>query len=569
MGFPFMQNTNAFESLRASDFDCYSAYGEIIDNSIQAKATDIRLQFNERMDRSKTTHQIAEVWFADNGHGMDKELLSRCLAFGESSRYNDRSGIGRFGVGMILGAIHECRLVEVYSKKDNKWHYTYLDLDEIKNNTLSEIPDPIVKDPTTNKNFKDFLSFLDKEDSGTFVLWRKYDRYTDKFNIILNETKFWIGRTFRKFIWGQVPNHDTLVIRVNDEIVKAIDPLYYTKEKTGFESEPKAELMTPSFIDWEVSEDAESDKTTSKIEINVSLLPEEYRRKRGSGGDKFAQERYIDRNEGISILRNYREVFFGHIPHARKLSGDEADRNVSRWYGCEISFMPELDTAFEVKNIKRGCVPGKKLRDKIVEQLAPTLRDARQSIRDYWNEMARIQQEEVSEDEDDIGIVTGHTETNTLLKVNKELTKESKQKKTDDDNKRIASIIHEEAATNDEVLQKLINYLQNQGFIVLEKAMPGTVFISFEHGNGIKTMIYNTNSPYYASYKSLLQNIENENELIAKKYKTLIDFIFVGYMMAEASIDPNDEMMGFEFMDEIKSKWATQLNKFFNRVWMD
>jgi hypothetical protein len=52
---------------------------------------------------------------------------------GWSSRYNDRTGIGRFGVGMTLGAIHECRRVEVYSQFiGGEWLYTYLDLDEIE-----------------------------------------------------------------------------------------------------------------------------------------------------------------------------------------------------------------------------------------------------------------------------------------------------------------------------------------------------------------------------------------------------------------------------------------------------
>ena len=31
------------QSLRKSDFDCYSAYGEVIDNSIQADAKNIKI----------------------------------------------------------------------------------------------------------------------------------------------------------------------------------------------------------------------------------------------------------------------------------------------------------------------------------------------------------------------------------------------------------------------------------------------------------------------------------------------------------------------------------------------
>ena len=54
---------------------------------------------------------------------MDATVIASCLKLGWSSRFNDRSGIGRFGVGMVLGAIHECKRIEVYSKQagTNEW----------------------------------------------------------------------------------------------------------------------------------------------------------------------------------------------------------------------------------------------------------------------------------------------------------------------------------------------------------------------------------------------------------------------------------------------------------------
>ena len=57
----FVEQDTALESMRASDFDCYSAYGEIIDNSIQAFATDIRIGFEERVDRSARSKKIGRV----------------------------------------------------------------------------------------------------------------------------------------------------------------------------------------------------------------------------------------------------------------------------------------------------------------------------------------------------------------------------------------------------------------------------------------------------------------------------------------------------------------------------
>jgi DNA mismatch repair ATPase MutL len=72
----FIEQATALESMRASDFDCYSAYGEVIDNSIQANATIIKVEFEQLNDRNNSnTKKIGRVLFADNGHGMDKNTL--------------------------------------------------------------------------------------------------------------------------------------------------------------------------------------------------------------------------------------------------------------------------------------------------------------------------------------------------------------------------------------------------------------------------------------------------------------------------------------------------------------
>ena len=90
----------AIESLRDSDFDPQSAYAEVIDNSIQAKATSVKIRFSTTTGLNNAGTAIRSVAFADNGIGMDSTTIHNCLQLGWSSRYNDRDGIGRFGVGM-------------------------------------------------------------------------------------------------------------------------------------------------------------------------------------------------------------------------------------------------------------------------------------------------------------------------------------------------------------------------------------------------------------------------------------------------------------------------------------
>ena len=550
----FVEQDTALESMRASDFDCYSAYGEVIDNSIQAHATEMHIKFEEQVDRKNSkAKKIGRIIFSDNGIGMDVELLHRCLKLGHSSRYNDRSGIGRFGVGMTLGAIHECRKIEVYTKiEGGNWNYTYLDLDEIATGTLKFIPRPVPKKPDAK-----LIDFIDK--SGTIIIWSKYDKQVDRYETILDESEFWIGRTFRKFIWGEATGYGEFKIKLNGKEVKAFDPLFVNKNKTGFEKEAKANLLSTKNIAWTVPLESKSDKQKSNIAINVSLLPDEYRREAGQGGDSFAVERYINRNEGVSILRNDREVFYGQIPHAKGLFGGEADRMLNRFIGCEISFQAELDTDFAVKNIKRGAVPIRDLKIKIVEHLRPTFISQREKIRDDWNKKKREKEIEVGTSNAEIGVSSTHSSTNEFLKSAKStLLKNNKSNIAKNDDV-IARKIKPEA--NQDEISKVIDGLKENGITIDEKEFIGDAFIDIEHGNKLKTIFYNTNSTFYKAYNEILSELKLQDEEMANKYRVLMDLIFVGYMLAESNIDPQEQMDGQSFTDELKQYWAINMSK--------
>lgn len=550
----FVEQDTALESMRASDFDCYSAYGEVIDNSIQANATDIRIKFEERIDRQNTnSKKIGRVLFADNGHGMDVDLLHKCLKLGHSSRYNDRSGIGRFGVGMTLGAIHECRRIEVYSKiTSGNWHYTYLDLDEIKEGSLKHLPRPIIKRPAD-----DIVDFINE--SGTLVIWSKYDKQLEKYEEIIKESHFWLGRTFRRFIWGTAIGYSQVCITLNNTKVRAFDPLFYNKNLTGFESEPTSTLFEPTVIDWKVPYNEGFEKQKSKIIINISLLPKEYIRKRGDGGDPFAEERYIDKNKGISIIRNDREVFFGNIPNFKLADKQGDEEYVDRFIGCEISFSAELDQEFAVKNIKRGAVPIRELKNVILDLIKPTFKTQRIKIRDQWNELERTEENNLSEENAGIGVSGTHSSTMKILKESKDTLLKNDKLNKKENNEKIAIKINPQASK--EQIQLVIEALKENGITIDEREFIGDAFIDIEHGGHLKTLFYNTNSTFYKAYSDILNELKGENVELANKYRVLIDLIFVGYMLAESNIDPNEKMDGSSFTDEIKQYWSLNLSK--------
>ena len=147
-GLPLLELGTAYQSLRESGFDFSTAIGELIDNSVQAKAKriDIIPKIVEKRPEgsSKPVSVIIQVSVVDDGHGMDAETLNGCPQLGFSTRYNDREGLGRFGVGATYASISQCKRTIFCSRPKGTGNFlaTYIDLDEIAENTQADIPKP-------------------------------------------------------------------------------------------------------------------------------------------------------------------------------------------------------------------------------------------------------------------------------------------------------------------------------------------------------------------------------------------------------------------------------------------
>jgi hypothetical protein len=559
MSQPFVKVDTALNSLRESDFDCYSAYAEAIDNSIQAKACMIWVDFEEKRLKAGANSVVSEVTFTDNGEGMDVELLHRCLTLGESSRYNDRSGIGRFGVGMTLGAIHEARRIEVYSKiRGGTWRHTYLDLDEIADGTLTSLPFPTEKTPpapTTSRL---------NDGSGTVVIWRKCDRARDNYLTVVEESRFYFGRVFRKFIWGTAKGYNAIELFVNNQTVPAFDPLFVTTEKTRFPLDEPGELFPEATLNWKVSNPSEFGQTASTIRLNMSLVHPFLRPKMGAGDSNTAKERYLHRNEGVSIMRNDREVFFGNIPHSKMLPSDssgEGARNKTRYIGIEIAFDAVLDSEFTVKNIKRGAVPIPELRIELDNLIKPTISTCFQRISELWSSIERQENTAQANLDAEAGISGARSNTNN--KIAKGFSRLSPPRGTKSVNRpdvEVAASLSEKPDLTAEEIQRMIQRLKENGIIVEERQWPGSIFMEMKHANSFKTLIYNTNSKFYQSYREIFDKLSQTNNEVANQYQLLIDLIFVSYMLAESDLPAGQHDTTY-IQEMFKNFWTNRMSE--------
>ena len=558
-GVTVISTGSALESFRDSDFDCYSAYGEVIDNSIQAHAKNIRIKFDP-----KGTDDIDRIVFSDDGVGMDFDTLQKCLRLGYSSRFNDRDGIGRFGVGMTQGAIHECRRIDVYSKtSDGDWQYTYMDMDEIKSHTNANtddewcIPPPIKKYPS-DSNIDDI--YIGKN-SGTIVIWSKYDRLNDKRQHVISEFKIYAGRTYRYYMWNLKPTSaepirledGPLSIYIDGRKIDVIDPLYLRVDQTAFPGDPTAKKYDPMIIKYPIKDPElvlRTGRKTSIITINLSLLPREFRKEAGSGGSKEAKDRFIDRNEGISFLRHGREVGYDWVPHWH-FSVDDKDR----WWGCEICFEPELDRSFTVKSIKRGSVPSTDLKKLIGDRLKTFIKARRLEVSEDWRPTI------IPREREPLGggrhalaeAIAGKT---SLPKGR--IVKPGDQVAATD---KIAGMAGE-GNPSDKLMWE--ERFKAQPFTIKDHSWPGASFLDINHMGGSDFLMYNTRHPLIDVITTIRAEIKdginlegNSDRLIA-----LTDIIFMAYGKAISMIDTDERVPATQFKDELVNNWGAYLSAY-------
>jgi len=552
------EDARAIDSLRNSDFDAVSAYGEVIDNSIQAEAKNIHINFF-KTDGNRGYEHIERILFGDDGTGMDRETLHQCLKIGWSSRFNNRKGIGRFGVGMTMAAIHECKRIEIYSKIVNgEWLRTYVDLDEISQGNMETIPEPT--EVALPNEYKEMVG----ENQGTLVIWSKYDRQEKNARMLIEESEIWIGRTYRHFIWD-----DGVEVYLNGKLVPVIDPLYNRTEKTRFPGDPSSDLAEDISFNYPVSKfDAPSGAPEeSEIVIRLSLLPEEFRPEMGAGGSRKAKERFIDENEGVSILRNRREVFYGHIPHWKSAWAGWAQwDDKDRWWGGEIHFDAVLDRAFTVKNIKRGANPVPELKKMIKREMIGTRHSFLKEVDRVWKE-ARVRKRTENQPVIQDGILersTAHIKAETIASATP--TDQHEIDRERDFNEEAEKFI--EHKIKDESDQKKAAYktlFASQPFTIMEKNWRGAEFFEASHLGGKSVLEYNMGHYFFEKVYGAIESLEEEDvdaaELVLD-LKAMIDLLLIAFAKSEARFSPEMEMSSEQFIELFRTNWGQYLKSY-------
>lgn len=308
-----------------------SAVAELVDNAIQAAATIIRITIEAR-----TNDEVSgvRVQIADNGSGMDRATLIQAMRFGGSGRYNDRSGLGRFGMGLPNASLGQARRVSVYTWQSSASVLTtYLDIDEIASGQLESIPEP-----ERHKSVSDIDRIEPKH--GTTVVWEQCDRLDKKRpSTLARKLSHSLGRMFRYFLL------DGVSIEINGVVVQAIDPLYLSAKAVRCGARQFQSTWT-----CEVYADPDDEQSAiGTVEVIFSELPVDAWYELSN---EQKRELGIANGAGVSIVRGGREVDYGWF-----FMGAKRRENYDDWWRCEVRFDPVLDEAFGITHTKQQIRP--------------------------------------------------------------------------------------------------------------------------------------------------------------------------------------------------------------------
>lgn len=157
------------ESTRSIGYSFESAVSDILDNSISAMANNIWI--------SSLPSENPHVAILDDGEGLNREQLQAAMRYGtDPNTVRSDDDLGRFGLGMKMASLSQCRRLTVISKTDGGYAVCRWDLDRVIE---------------TDKWTLQVLSIEEVEDSpqvymlktlphGTLVIWEDLDKIKER-----------------------------------------------------------------------------------------------------------------------------------------------------------------------------------------------------------------------------------------------------------------------------------------------------------------------------------------------------------------------------------------------------
>jgi hypothetical protein len=212
------------ESMRDIGYTLETALADVVDNSITAECSEVRLFADSEHLR---------IGIMDDGRGMCREELLEAMRPGSRNPLESRksSDLGRFGLGLKTASFSQCRRLSVVTRKDGEMSAAQWDLDRVAQTDqwLVGIPDDPVAIP-----WAEFLG-----ERGTLVVWENLDRFlsddptgnTRNFLRRVAEARRHLELVFHRFLQGE-RGLRRVSISLNGTSLEPFDPFHTSHSAT-------------------------------------------------------------------------------------------------------------------------------------------------------------------------------------------------------------------------------------------------------------------------------------------------------------------------------------------------
>ena len=328
------------ESTRSIGYSFESAIADIIDNSISAGSRSVKIYSTPSADPF--------VAILDDGSGMSEEELREAMRYGSDPKLERFEGdLGRFGLGLKMASLSQCRVLTVASKKKNSTSICRWDLDRVieRNEWTLQIFD------VNEMSDLPMLRGLCAQKSGTLVVWEKLDRVPHSQSSIrqsmadnLAIARQHLSITFHRFM-NEEAGAQKISIELNNDKIQPSDP--FLSKHPSTEPLPEERII----IDGE------------EVLIKPFILPHPSRIKAADSMLMGGKDN-LRRLQGFYIYRNKRLIVPGtwfRLTSTREL------RNLAR---VRVDIPSSLDFLWEVDIKKSSATMPPAFRDAFVQFLS-------------------------------------------------------------------------------------------------------------------------------------------------------------------------------------------------------
>lgn len=199
---------NVFNALRNSGYSNVAAIEDLMDNSVDAGANNIRI----------TIDDLKKIIIADDGVGMSMDVLRQAVRLGGRKAHDIVNDLGKYGFGLITASISLGPRLTVITRHDGVTNLAIFDYKEIQDTNEFHAT---FREATETENVS-FDYRTDNAKNGTVIMIDDCDRiqYSSAEDLV-KDLKKSVRSVFRKFM-----RDDDKRIIINDTVLQYYDPLF-------------------------------------------------------------------------------------------------------------------------------------------------------------------------------------------------------------------------------------------------------------------------------------------------------------------------------------------------------